>query len=495
MIHIFRKHQQWLMILITFFVIISFVWFYNRTNLSERGQPDVIAQVYDRKITRHDAERLSRKIGLARQLFMIDLLQGIMGLEAQHAVENLIVLRHEADIIGIQPTDEQVVATVKAIPYFQTNGAFDSQKYALFLNDALPPMGFTETDLEDIVRDQLRLQKLKGITDATAIVHPAEVREEYMLDNQKVQLSVIRFNRADFAATVQVSDDDVKKRFEQQKDSLKSEEKRRIKFVEFTMNETEKKLAGKERTPVLEKLKTQAEQFAQEMTVKDAKFDDVAKKLGAIIHETQLFPRSAPDPQLAREPMVITEAFRRTKEDPNSDPLPAGRDGFAVLQLVETVPSKLLTLEESKPQLVEQIKNERAQELMTMKAAEVRKKIAPELKAGKSLADAATAAGVKAESIAPFSQNEPNKDVADAMDLLARALYQTEGQLGEFVPGEDGGVLILVEKRLPIDEAKFGKEKPKLEERLIGQRRAITFQEWLRARRVAAKFQFNPTAG
>jgi hypothetical protein len=64
-----------------------------------------------------------------------------------------------------------------------------------------------------------------------------------------------------------------------------------------------------------------------------------------------------------------------------------------------------------------------------------------------------------------------------------------EGELSELLPGESGGVIAHVDKRLPIDEAAFEKEKTQLAQNLQQQQDAQVFQDWLRVRRNAANVQ------
>ena len=89
---------------------------------------------------------------------------------------------------------------------------------------------------------------------------------------------MVKLNLADFAAKIQVSDDDIKKAFEQNLDAYKSEEKRGVKFVTFALTDEEKKLKGKDRVPALQQLSNSVQDFMQALQEKGAKFDDVAAK-------------------------------------------------------------------------------------------------------------------------------------------------------------------------------------------------------------------------
>ncbi len=73
------------------------------------------------------------------------------------------------------------------------------------------------------------------------------MREQYIERNQKSEVSFVRFKIEDFKAAVKVTDEDVAKLFEERKSTLKTPEKRKVKFVAFTLPDAQKALAGPER--------------------------------------------------------------------------------------------------------------------------------------------------------------------------------------------------------------------------------------------------------
>ena len=77
----------------------------------------------------------------------------------------------------------------------------------------------------------------------------------------------------------------------------------------FTLNEEEKKLAGKEQIDALQKLANRANDFAQAMLEKDAKFPDVAAKFGVPVAATGEFTAKTPDPLLAPVPALASTPF------------------------------------------------------------------------------------------------------------------------------------------------------------------------------------------
>ena len=137
-------------------------------------------------------------------------------------------------------------------------------------------------DLEDIVRDDLRVKRIKMLLESTARRRPrAEIREAFEGMYQNYNASVIRLKIDDFLASVTVSDADLKKLYEERKIGLNTEELRKVKYVAFILPTTDKPLEGPARAEELLKgfRKNRPRILRISMTDKDAKFDAAADKM------------------------------------------------------------------------------------------------------------------------------------------------------------------------------------------------------------------------
>ena len=210
---------------------------------------------------------------------------------------------------------------------FQGKDGFDLPRYTQFADNALAPMGFSEAQIEELVADQIALEKLKKILSAGVSVPESEMKRDYEQAYAKMDVSVVRFRSEDFDKDAQVSDDQIAKYFESQKAQLQTEEKRKIKFVQFGLTDEQKKLTGKQRIDVLQKLADQANEFTEALQAKDADFDQVVTKFHLTAKETGEFTQAAPDPQLAGERQLVPAAFALTKDAPNTDAIQTS-DGF-----------------------------------------------------------------------------------------------------------------------------------------------------------------------
>ena len=490
MVNLLRKHQQPLMIFITVVIIIAFVVFYNGNSSSKNRGPQQGFRIYGRNYSQEEIQRKVRRFSVAMRAGLGELAYGLTGNpNSEQAVENFVwngfVLDHEAQRLGITANDNEVAAAMEKLPVFQTNGAFDPLKYQGFVDNLLRPNGFTSQQLEDLVRDQLRLQKLVTLVGSTAEVTPAEFRATYVQEHQKMHLSVVRFDLADFKAQVQPAEDEIKKVYEERKASLNTGEKRAISYVQLDLSAEQKALKGKGLVDARQALADRANDFGQAMLDPKANFADTAKKMGLEVKTTPEFAQAQPPTELSASPDLAAAAFLLTEKESTGDAISVG-NGYYILHLEKVTPTRPLTFDEARPQVVEQIKTERGNQLLISKANESAGKIAEAIKAGKSFSDAAAEAGLKVETLPAFSLSEPLEGKANLQEIVSKAVELGDGELGAFTPVENGGFIVHFDKRDPIDEAQFEKDqKTQIANARLG-KSYVAFHEWLQSRRKLA---------
>lgn len=501
MITTFRKHHRWLMIVIAILAI-PFIFYFNKSDFGAQRVSD-LGRIYDRPVTQVEFTRHARILNLSSALGMnlgSELMTLNVANESEMYVEftwNRLVLLHEAGQLGIRPTSSEITAFVKTLSRFKGEGGrFDPQKYDEFTKTMLPSLGFNEAQIEEVVSDQLALSRVKDLLATGVQVPESENQENYERAYGKMEVAVVRLREEDFQKDVKISDEDIAKYYEAQKDQLKSEEKRRIEYVAFTLTEDEKKLTGKDRKDPLQKVADRANDFTQALLEPDAKFGEIASRFQSPVTATGDFTTAAPDPQLAAIPQLSQYSFQLTAQAPFSDPV-QGPDGFYVVHLLSITESHPLSLEEAKPKITETLKAERLRELMSNKGAEVARQLREALKTGAPLEKVAEKSGLKLERIPPMSlveipapdkpKPEKPKDEAPDLPVIKNSVAVLNvGDVTDFVPATKGGVVAVLEKRAPADPAGYAAAKAQFETRYLSQKRGTIFVEWLRDRRRAA---------
>lgn len=544
MVNLFRRHRQPLLIVLTILTILAFGVFYNPTRNQSQIQ---VASINGRPITLGERQHSEHRFQLMLALGLREEVGELVGHASRSEVEeaflwNTLVLRYEAEDLGIisaKPSkDEQdriaplIAERIQKLPELQTNGAFDYNKYANLTQGGLGSLGLTSADLEEVIVDTIRIDKVKEVLGSTVAPTTSQLRETYTQMNKKMEASVIRLKFDDFKAAATVTDDEVKKAFEERKESFKTPEKRKVKFIALTLAPQKTPLAGPARFQALQGLINEGKEFAVAMTKEGAKFDELAKsykdridppkpeakkeepkkdeakpeaakddaakaaeakkeeepakKYAVTTGETAPFSENEPPKEL--NPQVAQAAFKLTKENPTSDAI-SGPNGAFVVQLAGVEEARPQTFEEVKEKLTTTLKDEKAREMMSVKGSDIRKKIEEEMKAGKPFVAAAQTAGVKPETVKPFSPREQLRDVPDGYIIQGQASQLAIDELGQFVPTQNGGLLIHLDRQLPIDEAAFNKEKDQLAESSSEENARMLFMEWLSSRRKAASIQ------
>lgn len=504
MINILRKNQKGLWIVIGL-LCIPFVFYFSKSDLG-KIQKDDFGTFHGNAVTRIEFQRGLRLFNLARDLGMYTFLQAmIAGAQSENAAQtdfvwNHMILHREAERLGIVPSASEIAPAVKKFMAFQGPNGFDFNKYTQFTENVLPSMGFGEAQIEELASDQLILEKLKTLVSAGATVPEAELKENYERAYGKLSVAVVRVKSEEIEKGVQISDEDIAKYYEAHKAELISEEKRKLGFVSFSLDDEQKKLAGKERVAVLQKLADRANDFNQALLEKDAQFDQVATKFQLPIETTDLFTRSNPDPKLSAKPQLVEPAFQLKPEEPNTDALQVG-DGFYVLHLMGTEPPRPLSLEEAKPKIAETLKKQRVTEMVATKGAEAAQSLREAMKAGTALDAALQATGLPMEKIPPFALadpptpkaaepgNPPQPDAPDLQAIKGAASELKAGEVSNFLPTPMGGVVVVLEKREEPDPANYEKTRADFTTRMAGGKKEIAFYEWLRERRREAGVQ------
>lgn len=492
MFNVFRTHQRPLLIAMTAVAILAFIWLYNPADL-EKLQSNNAGTIYGREVKVFEVQQYGKQAQLAQGLGMYDLLQSLSygmvrqdegGLAVQFAW-NSIIIDTEAEKLGIAVTDQEVIAAIKEMPAFSNNGVYDPNRYSQFIVNYVTPSGLSQSQLDGLVRTNLRLKKLKALIEAPVLLSDREIEAEYARVRQKVKLQAVNISAEELKKDVVITEEEIKKAYDEKAATLQEPAQREVEFVSFPMTEEQKKLAGKEKVAVLKALRTQAEEFAQKMVAPGADFAKVTAELNLKAQDAGLVVEGQSSDKLPKGEGVDGAVSRLSEADPNSDVL-QGTNEFYVLHLKSIKPARQKTLEESKKDLTEELTQTKAKELAQKKAEEIRAKLEADLKAGKSFADAAAAANVKVIDIAGISRSEP--DMANPVStafMSPKATFKPK-ELTAVLEAMDGFAIGYVLELLPVDRAKYNEEREMVVMQLSNQKRETLFQEWLAKARDAA---------
>ncbi len=501
MVNTLRRFGQPLMIVLTVLIIVSFAWW--TPNWSARSGKDApVTVIRGKPVGAEEWRREGRMLQIHANLggaYVILIDPGAVRENpfsnqiskiSPEGIENSLLFDGECAALGItasqQEIEQQLVSTRA---FIGQDGKFDANLFEIAVQRILNPEGFSKTQIDQFLSAEVRARKIAALLASTMPPTPSEIRDEFLRARLSTEASYVAFKAADFRAAQKVTEDEIKKRYEEKKDFLKSPEKRKVRFAAFTLAPTPdgKPLDEAKKTEELQKLANAAYDFVTTLQKPGVNFDEAAKQAGATIGETkEFFPRDAGPVELEGSPVAAGKAFDLTKEKPYSVHIPLDK-GTYVLAFKETKAPEQLPLEKVRKQLEEELIGEKADEAMTKKAREIRGKLVEARKNAKSFSEAAQALGLNAVAFPAFSTMQRPQRTTEYSDIVpAAASKLAPGEISDIVPTAGAVLIVHVDQRPAVDEKGMEEAKAGIAQQIQSGRQLIAFHAWLADRREAA---------
>ena len=226
-------------------LIVPFAFFGIQSLQGSGGADPTVAEVGGVKITQsqfHGAyeqsyRELQQRLGenfRADQLQQAQLRDNVL----KGLVQNLVLQQYTRST-GYRVDDAGVREYLEAMPYFQDNGHFSADRY----KSTLSSVGQSPEQFEARVREQLPMEQLRGAVLDSAFITPRQGEAAWKLQQQQRVLSYVKFEPAKYQASVSISDDQIKQRYEQKKDSYKAPERIKLAYVELALDQLPKATA------------------------------------------------------------------------------------------------------------------------------------------------------------------------------------------------------------------------------------------------------------
>jgi hypothetical protein len=248
---------------------------------------------------------------------------------------SLFVARHLMEQSGIRVSDAEARAALEQLPVLQTNGKFDISR-AQMLEENAGAMGFEPGDLLGIMKDTIGLRKLQELVSKSYVASPLAAEKQYASAHHTFKGSKIVFETETFKKAATVTDDEIKKYYEENKDSYKTVEKRAVSYVFF---ENPKDLDKK---PLEERQKAQNAQVERvnafnKLTATGMKFAEAAKQTKEKVEVVPAFTQAEPPAALKTESELLNLIFARAKD---SKTIPEAVEGTAAGTSLTSPPSR-----------------------------------------------------------------------------------------------------------------------------------------------------------
>ncbi len=494
-----RHFQKGLLIALTIVIVVAFAFLYSDYDFvgGTLGPEKCRVKVYDRCYRLKEARKLASHFDLSLELGLYDFAMFLFGerrmdRDRTDFVVNLIVLRREAEKLGIEPSADEIKAAIPQLPIFQQ--PWVNAQY--LENNVLGPNGFTQADLAQLVKDYLSFQKMRDLVSAGVEAPASEAEKRYIRRNQRFHASVIRFDRAKFAENLEITDKEVADYYEENKDALLSEAKRGFHYVKFTPKALPDESSNEEKTKARASFANAVNRAYADLVEDGEKFLGVAAsyvgekaEFNAESGTLEAFARPAPPELLQGNEAVLEELFSETLQPGGvTVPLEAGEGGYLVFHFAEAIDPQPLSLEEATPAIKEAILVKKSNSAANNAASEALAKLNEAVKAGKAFAAAAKELGYEAAELPSFSMSEPPANLEEAAIVLQATEGLSEKQISAVTerPGGEGYLLVYVDKIELYKDEQAESSRNALLASIKAQTGRTLFQAWFNQKRAAS---------
>jgi len=193
--------------------------------------------------------------------------QMIQSILFQEEVERLNIKVSPEEVVynlqTLQNIPPEYIEYIKSVENFQTAGEFDINKYRQALRD---PANYQQwIPFENMIKNQLPLQKLRQRIISTIRVTDTELYQDYTWKNEEVNVNYIEFNQNTVSSeNIEVSDEEIIEYYKSHEDSYTEPEKRKLRYVrfEFTPSQDDTLATYADIREILEQLK-EGEDFSE----------------------------------------------------------------------------------------------------------------------------------------------------------------------------------------------------------------------------------------
>jgi peptidyl-prolyl cis-trans isomerase D len=197
--------------------------------------------------------------------------------------------------------------------------------------------------------------------------------------------------------------------------------------------------------------------------------EEIAKKFQMTTGEAKLVEANQPLPEMGNSPLLLDAIFHQRPGD-LSAPIRTDK-GYVVLSVKDIQPTHPATLAEVRDRVTTDLRHEKAVELAKTRADDLAKRA----KGGENFAAAAKALGLEVKTSDPITRAGNVPDAGSAK-LFSAAFTMAAGQTGDPVSLGANWAVYRVAQHDPVNQDDFEKQKAKLEDTVVQQKRQTAFE-------------------
>jgi len=526
-----RKHQTWLWAVIITLTIISFVVFfspYSRLN-SGRGGSSNLGSINGVPVTPEEYQQTEHEVFL-RYFFMNGSFPNEearkSGFDPVREIYLRLLLIHKQNDLNIHVGSELVAQTARNMLRPLQKANINSP--TAFVKQILEPRGLQLDDLERFIRHELGVQEMISTIGLSGkLITPQEAQSLYEREHQEVAAEAVFFQASNYLASVTATPEAISQYYSNHIANYRIPDRIQINYVEYVLTnfqaEADAELAkitninerldaiyqqrgtnyySEAKTPQEAKQKILEEERHNLMTVAAHKkasafatelFDKepmrpenlpaLAKEKGLTVKVSAPFDRETGPKDLHVHSEFTKRAFALSPtNEPFAGPLVA-EDAVYIIGWNRQIPSEIPPFEVMKERVTADYKFDQARALARQAGEALYATVTNGLAQGKAFSNICAEAKAPVTVLPPFSLSTRASSVEEHMpftQLKQLAFGTAPGKVSPFQPTFEGGGLVYVKARLPVDQAKMQADLPDFVNYVRMNRQSEAFNDWFR---------------
>lgn len=528
MIGTIRKHSKWLWAIIITVVVITFVfWGAQPSNQGNQGEI-YLGSINGEPVDLDDYRSARRDVDLLYFFSTGEWPGGPNkrpGFDEERETYFRLLMLQKVKQAKIH-VDEETVAKVAA-DYLRMLNRGNPASITLFEDNVLKPRGMTAVDFAKYLRNHLSIQQLIAANGVSGrLITPQEARILYEREHEERATEAVFFAATNYQAGITATPELTGQFFTNQMARYRLPERVQVSYVAFeysnqlaqaeaelvktnftTMIEDALQRVGtnyykEAKTPEEVKAKIredlirsnaerltrrQAGEFANAVDVLSprtlANLEKVAGEQKLTVMTSEPFDREAGPKELVVGMDFIKAAFSLSPEEPFAGPF-AGRDAAYAIAFKTRLPSEIPPLESIRERVAADFQQLQATMAARNAGDAFARSLTNGLAAGKPFSSLCAEAGVKPVTLPPVSLSTRSVPVIEEhvrLDQFKNAVFTTPvGQASGFVGSSEGGFVVFVRERLPIELAKLTADMPAFLESVRRTRQQEAYNDWFR---------------
>ncbi|MFH1080289.1 MAG: SurA N-terminal domain-containing protein [Pseudomonadota bacterium] len=512
-----RKHaRNWLMKVLLGIIIVVFIFYFG--SIGGKQQAETVATVNGKTIAYVDvAKEYQNLIQFYRQRLgpaLNDEALNRLNLK-QQALDNLVqqtIILQKAREMRLTVSDEEVRASILAMPAFQRGGFFDEKIY----QQTLRSNKVTPEDFERIQKDRMIMSLFLSLIQDSVKVLDQDVYDLYRFQNEKVNLHFVQISPGTFRTKITPTDKDLEAYLSEHGQAFRSPDRVQVKYMFFkgedfapgvTVTDADitdyydrhadqfKTTGGKRQALAEVKMKIAAQirqsggmlaaataaKKAHDTIYQEENFEGYAAKNSLTVNTTGFFSAGTPPGELSRIGDAIQPLFSLNKDEIGR--VVSDQRGYYVFKVTDKRPAHTPPLKDIRTQVEKKVIDQEANRLAKQEA----EALLDSLKKGKTLSAGAAEKKLKLAETGFFRTSDGTPKIGTSRELSA-AIFQLTNQnpLPERVFFVDGQYVVLqLKERTKPDGGDLAANQENLRNSLLQVRKNNAIQSWLEGTKAA----------